>query len=117
MFNIFKFTKCQKYVAFCLNCLSGLRFVTSQLSISEDRKCPLSEFVKISKVFYSRRTGKLWQISLLFQTVISLCVIGAGWMWAFLWIMSAGNPMMDTPNGSVVFIKDAFMQVNRKKNR
>ena len=46
-----------------------------------------------------------------FQTVICMCVIGAGWMWALLWIISAGNPATDATHGSVVFIKDVFMQV------
>lgn len=60
------------------------------------------------------RNGGCFSFFLFFQTVISLCVIGAGWMWAFLWIMSAGNATTDAERGSVVFIKEVFMQVNGK---
>ena len=44
------------------------------------------------------------------QTLVAVCGLCIGWLWAALWIESAGNPAAGA-NGYVVFNKDTFLQV------
>lgn len=45
-------------------------------------------------------------------TLLALCILCAGWVYAALWIESAGYPTR-TEAGTVFFKKDTFLQVGR----